>query len=63
MTALRAIVRYGYAPFMMLGLTGIAYWIVSELVIAQGNAWAYLLIIPLLAVASLTAFGAERVAP
>jgi len=29
MPALRAIVRYGYAPFMMLGLTAAAYWVVS----------------------------------
>jgi sterol desaturase/sphingolipid hydroxylase (fatty acid hydroxylase superfamily) len=63
MPALRAIVRYGYAPFMMLGLTAAAYWVVAELVVAQGNAWAYALLIPLLAVAYLTAFGAEKIAP
>jgi sterol desaturase/sphingolipid hydroxylase (fatty acid hydroxylase superfamily) len=56
-------VRYGYAPFMMLGLTAAAYLVVSELVVARGNTWAYLLLIPLLAAAYLTAFGAERIAP
>ncbi len=37
MPALRALVRYGYAPFMMLGLTAAAYWVVAELVIARGT--------------------------
>ncbi len=63
MPALRAVVRYGYAPFMMLGLTGIAYWIVAELAIAQNNPWAYLWLAPLLAMAYATAFAAERTAP
>jgi len=63
MSALRAIVRYGYAPFMMFGLTAVAYWVVAELVVAQGHTWAYLLIIPLLAVAYATAFSAEKIAP
>jgi sterol desaturase/sphingolipid hydroxylase (fatty acid hydroxylase superfamily) len=58
-----ALVRYGYAPFMMLGLTAAAYWVVAELVVAQGYTAAYLLLLPLLAVAYLTAYGAERVAP
>ncbi len=58
-----ALVRYGYAPFMMLGLTGAAYWVVSELVVAQGNTWAYLLLAPLLILAYVTAFAAERIAP
>ena len=34
MTVLRTVVRYGYAPFMMFGMTGAAYWVVSELVVA-----------------------------
>jgi sterol desaturase/sphingolipid hydroxylase (fatty acid hydroxylase superfamily) len=63
MPALRAIVRYGYAPFMMLGLTAAAYYVVSELAVAGDNPWAYLLLAPLLAVAYATAFGAEKVAP
>jgi sterol desaturase/sphingolipid hydroxylase (fatty acid hydroxylase superfamily) len=63
MPALRAIVRYGYAPFMMLGLTGVAYWVVSDLVIARSNPWAYLWLAPLLALGYATAFAAERVAP
>ena len=48
MKYLREAVRYGYAPFMMFGLTGAAYWVVSELVVAQGNTWAYLWLAPLL---------------
>jgi len=63
MPALRALVRYGYAPFMMLGLTFAAYWVVAELVVARGHTWAYLLLAPLLALAYLTAFSAERIAP
>lgn len=63
MPTLRAIVRYGYAPFMMLGLTSVAYLIVSDLVVERGHTWAYLLMIPLLVVAYLTAFAAEKVAP
>jgi len=63
MSALRSIVRYGYAPFMMLGLIGAAYWVVSELVVAQGNPWAYLWLAPLLALAYATAFASEKIAP
>jgi sterol desaturase/sphingolipid hydroxylase (fatty acid hydroxylase superfamily) len=63
MPALRAIVRYGYAPFMMLGLTAVAYFVVSELAVARGNPWAYLWLAPLLALAYATAFGAEKIAP
>ncbi|KAB2944124.1 MAG: sterol desaturase family protein [Hyphomicrobium sp.] len=63
MPALRAIVRYGYAPFMMFGLTAAAYLIVTELVVAHDNPWAYLWLAPLLALAYATAFGAEKIAP
>jgi sterol desaturase/sphingolipid hydroxylase (fatty acid hydroxylase superfamily) len=63
MPALRAIVRYGYAPFMMLGLTAAAYFVVSELAVAGDNPWAYLWLAPLLALAYATAFGAEKIAP
>jgi sterol desaturase/sphingolipid hydroxylase (fatty acid hydroxylase superfamily) len=63
MPALRAIVRYGYAPFMMLGLTAAAYFVVSELAVAGDNPWAYLWLAPLLVLAYATAFGAEKVAP
>lgn len=59
----RQAVRYGYAPFMMFGLTGAAYWVVSELVVAQGHTWAYLLLAPLLVTAYATTFAAERIAP
>jgi sterol desaturase/sphingolipid hydroxylase (fatty acid hydroxylase superfamily) len=62
MKYLREAVRYGYAPFMMFGLTGAAYWVVSELVVAQGNTWAYLWLAPLLAIAYATSFAAERIA-
>ena len=48
---------------MMLGLTGAAYWVVADLVVARGNTWAYLLLAPLLALAYATAFAAERIAP
>jgi sterol desaturase/sphingolipid hydroxylase (fatty acid hydroxylase superfamily) len=63
MPALRAIVRYGYAPFMMLGLTAAAYLVVSELAVAGDNPWAYLWLAPLLVLAYVTAFGAEKIAP
>jgi sterol desaturase/sphingolipid hydroxylase (fatty acid hydroxylase superfamily) len=63
MKFLREIVRYGYAPFMLLGLTGTAYWIVSEFVVAYGNTWAYLWLAPVLTIAYGTAFAAERIAP
>jgi sterol desaturase/sphingolipid hydroxylase (fatty acid hydroxylase superfamily) len=63
MPALRAIVRYGYAPFMMLGLTAAAYFVVSELAVAGDNPWAYLWLAPLLVLAYATAFGAEKIAP
>ena len=57
MTVLRTVVRYGYAPFMMLGLTGAAYWVVGV------TAHSYLWLAPLLALAYATAFAAERIAP
>jgi len=63
MTFLRAAVRYGYIPFMMLGLTGAAYWVVSDQVVTHGNTWAYLWLVPLLITAYATAFAAERIAP
>jgi sterol desaturase/sphingolipid hydroxylase (fatty acid hydroxylase superfamily) len=63
MPALRTLVRYGYAPFMMLGLTAVAYWIVTDLVLARNNPWAYLWLAPLLALAYATAFAAEKTAP
>ena len=63
MPALRAIVRYGYAPFMMLGLTAAAYLVVSELAVAGDNPWAYLWLATLLVLAYVTAFGAEKIAP
>ena len=63
MPSLRAIVRYGYAPLMMFGMTGAAYWVVSELVVTRGHTWAYLLLIPLLVIVYAIAFAAERIAP
>ncbi len=63
MHALRTIVRYGYAPLMMLGLTGAAYLVVAELAVGRGNPWAYLWLAPLLALAYAVAFGAEKIAP
>lgn len=59
MSVLRTIVRYAFAPFMMLGLTAVAYWVV-----ASATTWVgYLWLAPLLAFGYLTAFLAERVAP
>jgi sterol desaturase/sphingolipid hydroxylase (fatty acid hydroxylase superfamily) len=63
MPSLRSIVRYGYAPFMMFGMTAAAYWVVSDLVVARGHTLAYLLLVPLLALAYIIAFAAERTAP
>ena len=56
MRVLREAVRYGYAPFMMFGLTGAAYWVVA-------NGHSYFWLAPLLAIAYATAFAAERIAP
>ena len=59
MQLLRPLVRYGYAPFMMLGLPAAAYWVVTS---AQ-SFYGYLWLAPLLALAYATAFAAERIAP
>ncbi len=56
MQSLNGLVRYGYAPFMMLGLNGAAFWVVS-----QGYSYAWLL--PILVIAFASAFAAERIAP
>ena len=61
MNFLRNIVRYGYVPLMMLGLTSVAYWVVAN---DQGHTWLwYLWLAPLLALAYATSFAAERIAP
>ena len=61
MNFLRNIVRYGYVPFMMLGLTSVAYRVVAN---DQGHTWLwYLWLAPLLAFAYATSFAAERIAP
>ena len=60
MPSLRSIVRYGYAPFMMFGMTGAAYWVVSDLVVARGHTWAYLLLVPLLVLAYAIAFASGK---
>lgn len=52
----RLAVRYGYAPFMMLGLIGAGWYVV-----AHGHSYAWLGLI--LAVALATAFAAERISP
>lgn len=59
MSSLRSIVRYGYAPFMMLGLPALAYMVVSH----ATSGYHYLWLAPLLAIAYATAFAAERIAP
>ena len=56
MSLLRNMVRYGYVPFMMLGLTSAACWVVSN-----GHSYAWVAV--LLALAYAAAFAAERVAP
>jgi sterol desaturase/sphingolipid hydroxylase (fatty acid hydroxylase superfamily) len=56
MSFLSALVRYGYAPFMMLGLTGAAYWVVV-------NGHSYFWLLPLLVLAYASAFAAEKIAP
>lgn len=56
MTSLRSIVRYGYAPFMMLGLTAAAYWVMT-------SGHSYLWLVPLLLIAFASAFAAEKIAP
>ncbi|HRN88132.1 sterol desaturase family protein [Hyphomicrobium sp.] len=53
---LRTLVRYGYFPFMVLGLNGAAYYVVAY---GHSYAWLALLIGILLA----TAFAAERILP
>lgn len=59
MASLRSIVRYGYAPFMLLGMTTSAYWIVTS----ARTIYDYFWLAPLLALAYGTAFAAERIAP
>lgn len=56
MAVLSVLVRYGYAPFMLLGLNGAAFWIVT-----QGYSYAWLA--PVLLVAFVCAHLAERAAP
>ena len=52
----KTMVRYGYVPFMLIGLNGAAYYVV-----AYGHSYMWLL--PLLALAFATAHIAERVIP
>ena len=59
MEVLRSVVRFGFTPFMILGLPSAAYWVVTT---AQSN-WDYLWLAPILVVAYATAFAAERIAP
>ncbi len=56
MSTLRSIVRWAYAPFLMLGLTGAAYWVVA-------NGHSYFWLAPLLVIAYATSFAAEKIAP
>jgi sterol desaturase/sphingolipid hydroxylase (fatty acid hydroxylase superfamily) len=59
MEVLRSAVRYGYAPFMMLGLPAAAYGVV----VSAQSTWGYLWLLPLLGLAYATAFAAEQIAP
>ena len=56
MLSLRSIVRYGYAPFMMLGLTSAAFWVMT-------SGHSYFWLIPLLLAGFASAFAAEKIAP
>lgn len=55
-TAVRAITRYAYVPFMLLGLTGAA---IALTVAGASTFW----LLAVLAVAIATSFLAERVIP
>ncbi len=55
-TALRALVRYGYVPFMVLGINAAAFFVV-----AYGH--SYLWFLPLLLLALGAAFYSERILP
>ena len=50
------LVRYGFVPFMLLGVNGLGYMIVV-------NGWSYLWIAPVLALAIASSFLAEAIAP
>lgn len=52
----RALVRYGYVPFMIIGINAAAYFVVA-------NGRSYLWLLPLLLLALGTAFLAERIQP
>ena len=56
MVFLRSAIRYGYVPFMFIGLIGTAYAIV-----ASGH--SYLWVAPILLAAFAAAFAAEKIAP
>jgi len=56
MQSLKPVVRFGYAPFMILGLNGAGYY-----VIAGGHGYGWLALI--LATAIGLAFAAERISP
>jgi sterol desaturase/sphingolipid hydroxylase (fatty acid hydroxylase superfamily) len=56
MSALQAIVRYGYVPFMLLGLNGAAFYLVHQ-------NYSYLWLLPLLLAAFAIAHFAEHMAP
>lgn len=59
MQVLRSVVRWGFAPFMMIGLTAVAYHIVTHAVTWHDYLW----LAPLLVFAYACAFAAERIAP
>ena len=56
MAVLRTLVQNAFAPFMLLGLTGVACWVVA-------NGHSYFWLAPLLAIAYAATFAAERIAP
>ena len=56
MDAVRTLVRYAYAPFMMFGLIGAGYYVIAY-------EHSYLWLGAILAIALGTAFAAERISP
>lgn len=57
---LRTLVRYGYLPFMLLGLNGAAYYVVTRF---ESHLLIVLTIVALLVIAFVTAHLAERILP
>lgn len=55
----KSLVRYGYVPFMLLGLNAVAFYIVTT----SASRWDYLWLLPLLVIAFLASHASERILP